>query len=612
MIILAGENLFNPKLEKSTLENIIRVIKSDEQKKRIEHYRTLSGDEQKKYKQSNLVCFSLSEFKDNYATKQNFLSASYFGFDADKIPKEKLAELTEKIKSCKYTFLSYITCSGNGIRFICKLSKPITLTKDFEALYKHYKAKFEEFLNYPLDATFTPEKRWLSSYDANLYYNPDSNPLEVIEIKQETKSNTGLFEPIKENRNNELTKRAGILFKSGLSKDDVLNILININSTCCTIPLSETEVKSIVNSVSKYDNSKENFNSESFLNTHSKTMENLTNEINWQRPLISLPDNTGIIFQGTINTIEGFSGVHKSRLAESFISTLIKKTDASNILGLTGTNEPVNVILIDTERHFATQFRYAIQNIFRNAGYDLNEPLPENFFYYSLIDVDFGHRRKALETAIASAKNKYPERHTIIILDTITDLMIDLNSTPEALEFVQYLNRLVNEEQCTVAGVIHQNEKGLASGHATGALGTHLTRKATNIIAINKVADNHFNIEFKKTRLTATPKKIAIKYDADIKQLVLLTDAELSDGQYKTNTKEIKDFLVDRLSKNNISRKEMLFLFEQNFNIRNDRTMEDRINLINQTDMYLQIEKIPIGREVFYSLKYNTELCDVI
>ncbi|MBF9023283.1 DNA primase [Rhodobacterales bacterium FZCC0069] len=62
-----------------------------------------------------------------------------------------------------------------------------------------------------------------------------------------------LFKPIAEGeRNTLLTQRAGLLIGARkLNENDALAVLLDINKRCCTPPLDESEVRSIVKSISK-------------------------------------------------------------------------------------------------------------------------------------------------------------------------------------------------------------------------------------------------------------------------------------------------------------------------------------------------------------------------
>lgn len=538
----------------------------------------------------------------------NFEYGEIFLFDADAVPDIDSVE-RRLIADDKIYFL-FRSCTGQGLKFGVKLSEKITDIQQYKLNYAKCKAEFEQKYSFVLDSTISPTVGSYFSIDKDFYVNWASKSYQVEKMKpvtKETKSTagSGLYAPIGESqRDKELTSRAGLLFQKGLDTPDILSILHNINSTCCYEPLPSKDIEKICNSVSKYNNGKQGeFNPAEFFKTKEIVMQNLNKVIDFKAgALISYPDGTGIIYEGTINTIEGASGSHKSHLAEALISSLIKGI-SNDVLGLRITAKPVNIILIDSERHKDTQFLYAVQSIRQNAGH-----LPDNFYCYSLIDIDLADRRKALESSIKKAKDEHPERHTIVVLDTITDFLIDLNSTPEALNLVSYLNQLVNNENCTVIGVIHLNEKGLASGFSTGAIGTHLRRKGTNIIQIKKESDNQYSINIDKTRVTATPPKLFVKYSPERRMLIALDETELQTG-YKAKPSELKEYLFNLLQKEDVSRADMMLNVETKFNIKDERTLLERISRINQNDMYLNIQKITKDGKSYYSLKsVNNEI----
>lgn len=502
-----------------------------------------------KVEKDNRKQFIIGEYKNSYWNLGNFIQSEYIILDIDHCGNERATQIRNDLKENKNIFFASISTSKDGLKIMLKLSEPV---KDFETLktvHNYYAKEIEK--KYKVKVDRMPFSIISSFFlaDKDAFYNPKCNTVKPYRLE--------------------------------LSKSD--------------------EKKTI----SKTGKTKE-FNPESFFNTQKTIMKNLDKNIDWKEgALISLSDGTGIIYEGTINTLEGVSGSNKSHLCEAFITALIKQSN--DILGLSITRKPLNIVLIDSERHKETQFVYAIQSIRQNAG-----NLPDNFFYYSLIDVDLDNRRDALESAIKRAKEMFPGRHTVVFLDTITDFLIDLNSTKEALEFVTYLNRLVNNENSTVIGLIHLNEKGLSAGFSTGAIGTHLRRKGSNAITINKVSDNQYSIDIAKVRVTGTPKKLYVKYNPDLRMLTLLDESELQTG-YKAKPNELKEYLIDLLSAGNVSKQEMLFNVEERFGIKDERTLQNRIDKINQNDMFLNIEKVTSNNnKSFYTLKKIYENAEVI
>ena len=52
-------------------------------------------------------------------------------------------------------------------------------------------------------------------------------------------------------RNDEMTRRCGVLFKRGYSAEQVEGMLDRINQRCCTPPLGDREIQNIFRSIAK-------------------------------------------------------------------------------------------------------------------------------------------------------------------------------------------------------------------------------------------------------------------------------------------------------------------------------------------------------------------------
>lgn len=133
-----------------------------------------------------------------------------------------------------------------------------------------------------------------------------------------------------------------------------------------------------------------------------KTQKQLTErkaQLITKTPPLLFQKDIGILYPRTINVIQGKAGVHKSRLAETICSALIKKNNCdTNLLSFRkNTQQAVTVCYVDTERNLTEQFPYALQQILTKAGYN-REDTPNNFDYISLLQAPRKDRFLALTT----------------------------------------------------------------------------------------------------------------------------------------------------------------------------------------------------------------------
>jgi len=125
------------------------------------------------------------------------------------------------------------------------------------------------------------------------------------------------------------------------------------------------------------------------------------------------------------------------------------------------------------------------------------------------------------------------EGEILIVFDILTDCRKNFNEEGESMWFLDWINRLIDRQNCTVLVVIHQNENS-PSEKAMGHLGSEAERKATTIL---KVTADHS--DFRKSRVTVTasrtrktrpPKPMILAFDQDIGRLVYDEYATLKQG----------------------------------------------------------------------------------
>src|ERR1039458_7966868 len=268
-------------------------------------------------------------------------------------------------------------------------------------------------------------------------------------------------------------------------------------------------------------------------------------EISFSSPIIYQFEKP-LIYRNTLNVIQGKAGQHKSRLAETICSAILRFSECDNdLLQFEKNSEiPFSVLYVDTERNLKEQFPYAIQEIERKSGFAKSEN-PENFYYISLLNIDRQARYQTLNDYLEHLRGKITQQHLFIVLDVATDCISNFNHVDDSLKLIDMINISINNYDTTFLCIIHENPNG---EKARGHLGTELLNKATTHLSISydsdKSSDNSEIIKVKclKIRVKKKPEPYFIKYDETSKGLVLATDDEIlrikNDNIRKANRSE--------------------------------------------------------------------------
>lgn len=326
----------------------------------------------------------------------------------------------------------------------------------------------------------------------------------------------------------------------------------------------------------------------------------------------------GIIFQNTINVVQGKSGTHKSRLVELFCSCILSDNSylVPNFLDYSKQEEsvPYGLLYIDTERNLKDQFPSAIQRIKKWAGFEKGTAI-KHFNYTSLIKTKRNERFTALQAYLEDYRQQCPH-HLIIVLDVITDCTTSFNDVNNSLELIDLINEMINEHDVTFICVIHENPN--QSNKARGHIGTEILNKASCQIqiAFDKDRNNQptgiLKITYLKMRMGKRPDPFYVHYCAKAKGLViaspdLVRSAEQSKKQF-AKTDNIIEALPKLLTQPK-SKKVLLEALAQKFNCK-ERTIQDRIkNILDRQEVITDskgqgctLNKEKRGKEVFYSL----------
>ena len=193
MLCSFGENLLKPdEIQTVKIEDILDYMtfseKLDRKIQAIRYYKKMGNKTKANRIKMSLPYIFSSTLKKAYRAAENFESASFMIFDADKVTMEKLEELRACLKKDPLVFFYYISSSGKGIKIGVKLYKKILDASEYRDNYRFYKEQFEKAYQVDLDNTISCVSTSNLSYDEQLYYNPNSVPVKQYKQPQVIKS----------------------------------------------------------------------------------------------------------------------------------------------------------------------------------------------------------------------------------------------------------------------------------------------------------------------------------------------------------------------------------------------------------------------------------------
>lgn len=260
---------FGTKLEDRNLVEVLQEIKSEKYQSDINsiRYALHRGDEKKADAiKSGLIGFTMSGTFGTSRTKANLNSYSQIiGLDFDHIPVTELYTLAALINECKYTFASFISPSGEGIKVFIKINSNAT---QHTIAYNQVATYYKNLSGYGFDAKCKDITRLcFVSSDPETYINETATIFEVqeevMQLPKEQKSEAKNFQSTddlldkcinfteqkeqytKGNRNNFIHLFACNANRFGITEADTLDF-------CTTnFDLDEKEIKASVQSAYK-------------------------------------------------------------------------------------------------------------------------------------------------------------------------------------------------------------------------------------------------------------------------------------------------------------------------------------------------------------------------
>ncbi len=184
-------DFFSTQPSHASLDEIVNLIKTNEQLKSITQAYRSTGD--KRIKERSYT-FAVAVFFEGGKGKQHCKSFTGLSLvDLDHVPKEKVPQLKGIIAQDPHTLLCYTTISGEGLRIIFRyeLDEHASLDAQWKFYIHPYLAGnsyYQRLTGHPYDPLCkNPTRLSGMAFDPEAYYNPDAIAFRRDEITQQSK-----------------------------------------------------------------------------------------------------------------------------------------------------------------------------------------------------------------------------------------------------------------------------------------------------------------------------------------------------------------------------------------------------------------------------------------
>ena len=220
-----------------------------------------------------------------------------------------------------------------------------------------------------------------------------------------------------------------------------------------------------------------------------------------QAPLITIQDKI-IAHPESIICIAGLPKARKTTWLFNFIAAATTGKEYFNIKAEKG-----KVILIDTEQSKQDHLK-AIERAEKLINKEFNKQLFTSFCFrkYSLDEI---------LQCIVPIMNKFKPKY--LILDALTELVLNLNDMEESKKLVEFLKFISSEYNCVIIGIMHLAK---SSNFTAGALGSAIDRVCQSLLTVTKDETGASILSAKYLRSDEHFKDIAINYDSEAKTLI--------------------------------------------------------------------------------------------
>ena len=243
----------------TTLELIFKDIKNGKWANEIEQIRLAKAtnrDEEYYKLKIKLNCFTPSAtFKDKRDKNLVLTYSGIMSIDYDGLQREEVDEIKNIIISNPNTYGCFISPSGNGIKVFVKIDSN---KENHLIAFNQARDYYDALVGLNSDKACKDVGRLcFVSYDQDLYCNMDSDTFmvnvkgNIIKPKIVNIDNSNSI--VKGGRNNHLAQLCGTMNRRNMSYDSILAALNIENQKKCIPPLSDFEVSTICNSITKYE-----------------------------------------------------------------------------------------------------------------------------------------------------------------------------------------------------------------------------------------------------------------------------------------------------------------------------------------------------------------------
>jgi len=306
------------------------------------------------------------------------------------------------------------------------------------------------------------------------------------------------------------------------------------------------------------------------------------------KPMLLLND-IPIIYKGTRVSIQGQKGSFKTSLARKIVVAVLKNDRTIDSIGLSkDLVDEIIAIYVNSEMAELEEFSQIVQKICIESGISLRD---NRFRFTSIQGVKRNQRLKEISNYLVEIR-KTTNSHIFLVLDVVTDLILDFNSVFETYEVIDELDKFCRDYNCTILQIIHENP---GSYKARGNLGTEIVNKASTQMRISNVYQSGkktgaIKLEFVSIRSNKEPDPILLEYSESLSDLIPTTKLFIKSSKINPEIKksmEVVNILADIMDEQRgYTQKELISSIQQ-FITGSDNTIITRLNTIIR-------EKLPI------------------
>ena len=502
------KSLYSSDLIVKEIAVILGHIKNGRWEKEVEEIQQYkkAGDETKcDSLKKNLPCFTIAgTFTKSRKNDAIETYSKLIHLDYDHI--ENLADLKFKVEYIPYTYASFVSPSGNGLKVIVKTNGEVT---DHEKYFLKIKEHYDKVVGVTSDSKVKDLARaCFVSYDPDLYLNEDSEvyssdntSYSEDELKKlwDFTSNKETFQ--EGSRNSFIHLFACNANRNGYDQEMVINYASDYSDSTFTKDEIQRTIKSAYKNTSQ-SGSNTTFKSDS---TYSPILDSyetsvplispqneLLNELNeckidaledipppdvaWEIKGNSL-EFIIIGTHGNFSVVKGKAKSKKSFLINMAIAAAVGQKLLHNRLSAPLKSDACKVLYFDTE-----QSKYHVQKAVKRIMEQIDVKSIDNLITYGLRKKSPKKRQELVEFAIRNTPNL-----GFVVIDGIRDLITSINDEGESTEITSKLMELTEVYNFHAIVVVHENP---GSDKARGHLGTELMNKAEAVIAVTVDSEN--------------------------------------------------------------------------------------------------------------------------